>query len=201
MKDASRNMFIRIIAILMVLVIAISALSVYIIGQYNIYKLDPVVCEFVIGDPHEFCETKGKDHPLENNYTYAFVDKKENLILIMSRDDIQDYKNASYDFQILQAVLGDSKDIGVEINYGNDPLDFIKDAPNCGMEISDDFKTISKSSGGDMTYFGPLLYACLKMQLLEGVPSEEISVEFIRYNQDGTVYKVMEFPRDFGKEI
>ena len=200
MKNISWKLVIRIMVILIALMTAISALSVYIIGQYNIYKLDPVVCEFVIGDPHEFCETKGKDHLLENNYTYAFVDKKENLILIMSRDDIQDYKNASYDLQILQAVLGDSKDIGVEINYENDPLYYIEYAPNCGMEISDDFKTISQSKG-DVTYIGPLLSACFKMQLLEGVPSEEISVEFIRYNQDGTVYKVMEFPRDFGKEI
>ena len=47
--------------------------------------------------PEEFCENIGKNTLLENSYTYARVNEKGNLILILNDEELQMWKNKMLD--------------------------------------------------------------------------------------------------------
>ncbi len=156
---------------------------------------------FVFKTPEEFCEKKGEGSIWENNYSFAFVDKKGNLVLILTDEEIQTYKNNSHYLQVLQAVLGDTRDIGVTINYDYDPLYYIEFAPTCGFEISEDFKTLTKGPGGNRFYMPVLASACMDVQILSGVPSDEISVDYYLYDENGNIKQHISYPEDIDKEF
>ena len=196
----TRAIVLTIIAIVMwLLVIGISIADK--LSQYNVFRLSPEMSEyFVFKTPKEFCETKGEGGIWENNYSFAYVDKRGNLVLILTDEEIQTYKNNSHYLQVLQAVLGDTRDIGVEINYNYDPLYYIKFASRCGIEVSEDFKTFTKGPGGDRFYVPVVAAACMDIQILNGVPSDEISVDYYLYDENGNVKQHISYPEDLDVE-
>ena len=171
------------------------------LSQYNVFRLSPEMSEyFVFKTPEEFCEKKGEGGIWENNYSFAFVDKKGNLVLILTDEEVQTYKNNSHYLQVLQAVLGDTRDIGVEINYEYDPLYFIEFAPTCGIEVSEDFRTITKGPGGNRFHVSVVAAACMEIQILNGVPSDEITVDYYLYDENGNVKQHISFPEAIDTE-
>ena len=173
--------------------------------HYNFYRLNPEMSKFIVSEtPEDFCEKKGEGTIWQNNYSFAFVDFKGNLILILTDEQIQIYKNNLYTLQVLQAVLGDTRDIGVVVNYDDelyDFLGFIKFAPRCGIKVSEDYKTFTKGPGGNRFYVPLIAEACMQLQFINGVPSEEIGVDYYLYDENGNVKQHISYPEDLNKEI
>ena len=137
--------------------------------------LSPTVCEAAFNKttPKEFCKNKGKGTYIYKNYISAKVDDDGCLILIVKNDVISAWKNSLYPMQVLQCVLGDSRDIGVVVDYSKESelsgfmnFSFMKDAGDCGLEISDDFTKVIARPGSDKTYLiRPTSYSEIRRQL------------------------------------
>ena len=170
--------------------------------HYNFYRLDPEMSKFIVFEtPEDFCEKKGEGGIWQDNYTFAFVDPKGYLILILTDEQVQIYKNNLYTLQILQAVLGNTRDIGVQITDETDFFGFIEFAPTCGIKVSEDYKTFTKGPGGNRFYVPFVAEACMQLQFINGVPSEEIGVDYYLYDENGNVKQHISYPEDLNKEI
>lgn len=172
--------------------------------KFNKLIIDPYYCETLLEvSPDDFCKSKGEGTFIENAYTFARVDKNGYLILIMSDSQLNKWKSLRYDTIALQAVLGDSKDIGVRIpdNYDGDIWleNITKYADGCGFDISNDYKTIVASPGDDKSYMPFIIMACNFMQLCEGTPSDQIKVEYTEIDKDGNVVEQIIFPGEYPK--
>ena len=72
------------ISFLLILLIFITLLLCFYHFNYNKIIIDPNDCEALFHlTPEEFCNTKGKDTRVENRYTFARVNKKGYLILVL----------------------------------------------------------------------------------------------------------------------
>ena len=170
--------------------------------HYNFYRLNPEMSKFIVFEtPEDFCEKKGEGGIWQDNYTFAFVDPKGYLILILTDEQVQIYKNNLYTLQILQAVLGNTRDIGVQITDETDFFGFIEFAPTCGIKVSEDYKTFTKGPGGNRFYVPLIAEACMQLQFINGVPSEEIGVDYYLYDENGNVKQHISYPEDMNKEI
>ena len=191
----------KIIPVLGIVVLAILLiLSCVIVYHYKYNKLiiDPYYCETLLElSPEEFCKSKGERTLIEDAYTFARVNKEGYLILIMSDSQLNEWKSLRYDTVALQAVLGDSRDIGVNIDSFYDEIfvqTFIKNAHTCGFDISYDYKTIVASPGDDKSYMPFIIMGCNFMQLCEGTPSDDITVEYTEIDKNGTIIEKINFP-------
>ena len=170
--------------------------------HYNFYRLNPEMSKFIVFEtPEDFCEKKGEGGIWQDNYTFAFVDPKGYLILILTDEQVQIYKNNLYTLQILQAVLGNTRDIGVQITDETDFFGFIEFAPTCGIKVSEDYKPFTKGPGGNRFYVPLIAEACMQLQFINGVPSEEIGVDYYLYDENGNVKQHISYPEDMNKEI
>ena len=201
-KKYKHYVIIATVIMLLSMLISVAISYVKTIPHYNVYRLTPEMSEFFVYEtPKDFCEKKGNDTIWENAYSFAWVDWKGNLILVLTDEEIEYYKWNSHDLQVLQAVLGDSRDIGVQINYDYDPLYYLEFAPRCGIQISEDFRTFTKGPGGNRLFVPIIATACMTMQLLNGVPSDEIKVDYYLYDENGNVEQHLSYPEDLDKEI
>ena len=99
--------------------------------------------------------------------------------------------------QILQKILGKEKEIVSKIIVPTDPIygTLYEDADvHCGFEISDDYSKIIAGPGDDKSYSLIVPNACLLMQVLQGVPSDKISVEYLEIDSNSRVTKRMCWP-------
>ena len=161
--------------------------------------ISPMLCTAMFEgvSPTEFCNSKGKDTFLENNYLSAKVDKEGCLIIALNDTVISEWKNTFLPLQVLQCVLlDDSRDIGISIDYSKDFSDYMKDAHTCGFEISEDFTTVVESAEDNGWYFPFTTMACALMQVFEGKVCTEIRVEHIEIDENGKVIETFVFPDD-----
>lgn len=153
--------------------------------------LSPTVCEATFNKttPKEFCKNKGKGTYIYKNYISAKVDDDGCLILIVKNDVISAWKNSLYPMQVLQCVLGDSRDIGVVVDYSKESelSGFMKGAGDCGLEISDDFTKVIARPGSDKTYAMFVMPSCILVQMFEGKTCKETRVEFIELDKNGEI--------------
>lgn len=158
--------------------------------------LSPTVCEATFNKttPKEFCKNKGKGTYIYENYISAKVDDDGCLILIVKNDVISAWKNSLYPMQVLQCVLGDSRDIGVVVDYSKESelsgfmnFSFMKGAGDCGLEISDDFTKVIARPGSDKTYAMFVMPSCILVQMFEGKTCKETRVEFIELDKNGEI--------------
>ena len=173
--------------LLIILIVGLIEKSAYINDCQEI-RLHSSYCENLFGlTPKEFCKSKGKGTEIENRYTYAKTDKDGYLILRMTDGQISRWRNSRADVRILQAVLGDKRDIGVKIIEEENPINavFIEHADTCGYDISEDYQLITISSDDDVFYLSAIASACMFMQITSGIPSDEASVEYVRFDKDG----------------
>ena len=178
----------------LICVILLATLMVHLINR-NIYlkncteiHLHSTYCEYLFDlTPEEFCKSEGKGTILENGYSSVKVDEAGFLCLKLSDVEIKKWRNSQYDVRVLQAVLGESRDIGVSVTLEGNPLAdlFIEHADNCGYEISEDFKQIIISFDDDVSYIAIIVSACLFMQVTDGTPSDEANVEYVRFDENG----------------
>lgn len=165
--------------------------------------IPPILCEPMLGGitPTEFCNVKGKGTFLEGKHLQAHVDDDGCLILTLESETISEWKNTFFDLQVLQCVLGESRDIGITIDYSKDFMDFMKDAHTCGYEISEDFTKVIESPEDNSWYFPFTTLACAKMQVFEGKTCEKIKVEHTEIDTNGKVIDIFVFPDDSDTHI
>ena len=187
-----------IIGFLAIVIVAIVVLGGLFFQNYTVLHISPTVCGYFFEDvsPQAFCETEGKDTWLENKYLFARVDEDGCLILLLRKSTINEWKNTFTDLQILQCVLGDSRDLGIHVDDSQDSLDLMKDAHTCGFEISEDYKQFIESPEDNGWYFPFVMSGCIKMQVFNGVPCSEIRVEYLEIDAEGKILDKVVFPDD-----
>jgi len=162
------------------------------------FRLSTKICKTIFGvDSKDFYNTKGKDTLLENGYTKVELTEDDVLILHLTEAQVDLWRNSNVFLQILQKILGVDKKIVSQIIVPTDPIysNFYIDADTqCGFEISDDFSKIVAGPGDDKSYWLVIPQACVMMQVLEGKPSEEISVEYFEYNSEWVLTSHSSFP-------
>ena len=194
------KLFINITILLITIIVIVVLFNV----QYDVYKLSPNVCSVVLDTfPEEFVNKQGEGTNLENGYTYAKTDMRGNLILVLTNEQTNDWKNGDFGLQILSKLWEGKKDIGVEIKERDydttEPLlrlwnYYYKMALTSGLELSDDYTQVIANSGDDVFYFPWFVHMGVAMQVFEGVPSEEIHVEYIEYDEKGQIVKHAAWP-------
>jgi len=172
------------------------------IAKLNVFVLSPLVAKAFTGNDLEtFCSTDGADTTFYRMFTYAKVKKNGDLILVMTDQQIEDWKNGNFYLQLLQKIVGSERQIVTEVIPPTDPFSelFYKDADiMCGFEISEDYTRIyADPEDGTFLYFGFVPHACLAMQVLSGKPSDEISYTFIEYDEEGNIVEQFVWPDDF----
>ena len=172
--------------------------AVFFFTQYTVLHLPPKVSGIMLdgATPDEFCETEGKDTWLEGKYASATVDKDGCLILVLRKKVAAEWKNSFYPVQVLQCVLGDTRDIGVKVDYSDDYLEFLKDAHTCGFEISKDYTQIVESPEDNGWYYPLIVPACIEMQVFMGKTCDEIIVEYWEVDENGeTLDHIVAYPQ------
>lgn len=190
-----------VLAVLLVAILVIMTLLTSCVSNKNnqtTLHISPMLCTAMLEgvSPNEFCDSKGKNTFLENKYLLAKVDKDGCLILTLNDEVISEWKNTFVVLQVLQCVLGDSRDIGISIDYSKDFMDYMKDANTCGFEISEDFTKVIESAEDNSWYFPFTTVACAIMQVFEGKTCTEIRVEHIEIDESGEVIETFIFPDD-----
>ncbi len=169
--------------------------------QYNVYELTPIICECMLGSdvtPKSFVANQGEGTTIEFEYTYAKVNADGNLVLILTNEQRNAWKNKLVLLQILSRKWQDKKDIGVDIIEQEDVIQtlIIEPGLSCGLELSEDYKTVIAEPGDDSFYYQWFVTMGILMQFFDGVPSDEICVEYIRYGADGTIVRHLSWPED-----
>jgi hypothetical protein len=147
--------------------------------------------------PKEFCDTKGENTWLKGKYLFARIDDDGCLILTLKNQVLSEWKNTFFELHVLQCVLGDSRNIGIELYYSKDFMDYMLDADTCGYEISEDYTLVVESYDDNGWYYPVIIPACIKMQMLEGKKCSDITVEFIELDSDGNIVEKIVYPESF----
>ncbi len=186
--------------LLAVMLVTITILTTCIKNKTNqtTLHISPMLCTAMFEGvlPNEFCAAKGENTFLENNYLQAQVDKDGCLILTLNSKVISEWKKTFTVLQVLQCVLGDSRNIGITVDYSKDFMDYMKDAHTCGYEISEDFTKVIESPEDNGWYFPFTTIACAIMQVFEGKTCTEIKVEHVEVNENGEAIETFIFPDD-----
>lgn len=172
------------------------------IDDLTTLHISPLLCKAMLYGvtPIEFCNSKGKETFLENKYLQAKVDNDGCLILTLKNETISEWKNTFTDLQVLQCVFGDTRDIGITIDYSKDFMHYMEDAHTCGYEISEDYTKVIESPDDNSWYFPFTTLACAEMQVFAGKTCKEVRVEHIEINDQGEVIETFIFPDDVGTD-
>ena len=194
---------IGVLILIVIIAIIVSTLYVNHTANYSTLHISPVMCEYMLSGatPNEFCNCKGEGTFLENKYLQAKVDTDGCLILTLKNETIYEWKNTFTALQVLQCVLGDTRDIGITIDYSKDFMDYMKDANTCGYEISEDFTKVIESSQDSSWYFPFTTIACAMIQVFQGKTCTEIKVEHIEIDDNGEVIETFIYPDDIDTPV
>lgn len=192
--NQKRKNYINFLWLCLALIVVIFAFS-YRLSNLNYYRISPENAKlFGISSPQEFCATQGENSAFEGRYIYAHVDSKGWLLLVMSDYQVFRVKNDTYVLEMLQAMLGSQRDIGVSVNWNDDPLGFLKDAPNCGLEFSSDFTRVVEGPDDLPWYYMFAVPGCAMIQILNGVPSDQVKVEYVVVDEYGSESEEIGWP-------
>lgn len=193
----SKNKALILLGIILFVILFVGFVISY-IQNCNRIVIDPDYCQNMFEmSPKDFCKNKGEGTLVEDEYTFAKVDKNGYLILLLSDKELKEWKNNCLDLQILQAVLGDTRDIGVEISISEEDFivgSFLEYADKCGWEISEDYKKVILSPDDMISFFPPIMSACRTMQMMNGTPTDEIRIEYIKVDETGKVIEKTIYP-------
>ena len=181
--------------------ILIMGLFLFFNSFYNTYELSPQICEVMLGTtvtPESFVDSGGEGTVIVDGYTYAKVNQKGNLILVLSDFERDAWKDSLVVLQILSRLWENKKDIGVRILDQTDAIDVLIIRPGLasGLELSDDYTKVIADSNDDSFYYQWYILMGIYMQFFEGIPSEDIYVEYIEYNANGEVCRHLIWPND-----
>lgn len=165
----------------------------------NEFTMSSVLCKYLFDgmSPEEFCRKKGKGTLLYKGYTNVTVTDDDFLVLKLTDEELEEWKNSSKHMQILQKILGEEKQIVSEIVPPTDVAfgTLYEDADmDCGFEISEDYSKIIADAGDDQNYEAVVPYACIMMQVLSRKPSQDIYVEYTVFDSNGKISKYLSYP-------
>ncbi len=196
MKFKIKNFII--VGVIVVVLLLICLGGVIYFSNCNKIVIDPDYCQNMFEmSPKDFCKNKGEGTLVEDGYTFAKVDKDGYLILFLSDKELKKWKNNSLDLQILQAVLGDTRDIGVEISISEEDFivgSLLKYVDKCGYEISEDYKKVIVSPDDMISFFPFIMTACETMQMMNGTPTDEIKIEYIKVDENDKIIEKTIYP-------
>lgn len=196
MKFKIKNFIIVGVTIVLLLLICLGGVIYF--SNCNKIVIDPDYCQNMFEmSPKDFCKNKGEGTLVEDGYTFAKVDKNGYLILLLNDKELKEWKNKCLDLQILQAVLGDTRDIGVEISISEDDFivgSLLKYVDECGYEISEDYKKVIVSPDDMISFFPFIMTACETMQMMNGTPTDEIKIEYIKVDENGKIIEKTIYP-------
>lgn len=182
------------LTMLLALIIALALILCscnYISSNVVTLHLSQTVCQLALNGvtPEEFCSTRGNDTYIKGKYLSAHVDEDGCLILKVNSGVIKEWKSSILVIQILQCVLGDSRDIDINLDYSMDALGFMENAHSCGLEISDDFTQVIAHPNSSRLYSTFVMPACVLIQMFEGKTCKEIKADFIELDENGEEIK------------
>ena len=102
---------------------------------------------------------------------------------------------------MLQCVLGDARDIGIQVDYSKDFFHLMEDAQTCGYEISNDYTKVIESYEDNSWYYPVIMSACVKMQMFEGKTCSDIRVEFFIVDANGEIIETITYPDDIENAV
>ena len=168
-------------------------------AKYDAYKISPTMCRNLFGTtPQSFVDDGGKETIIENSYTYAKVTRKGNLLLVLSNEERDAWKNTEVVLQILRRQWDAKKDIGVEYQEYMDLTEtfLINPSLRSGLELSEDYTRVTAYPDDDTSYYSLFMRMGILMQLFEGVPCDDIYVEYIEYSKNNQIQKRLVWPDD-----
>ena len=180
---------------IIILVIAIIIVSLTLGNDmpwgYETFELTPYLCEWMLDTtPEEFCKTKGSGTELANGYSHAMVNKDGNLVLKLTKEEIQNWKNSEVNLQTLQLAFGDEVIIVTEktahaeewfSSLGRSATNFDN------ISIAKDYTEVidvylASRISGECAALG-----CLYMQVFEHKPLDAIKVEYVAVDSNGNI--------------
>ena len=195
----SKNKALILLGIILFVILLVGFVISY-IQNCNRIVIDPDYCQNMFEmSPKDFCKNKGEGTLVEDGYTFAKVDKNGYLILLLNDKELKEWKNKCLDLQILQAVLGDTRDIGVEISISEDDFivgSLLKYTDKCGYEISEDYKKVIVSPDDMISFFPFIMNACETMQMMSGTPTDQIKIEYIKIDSRGNIIEKIIYPQN-----
>lgn len=196
MKFKIKNFIIVGVTIVVLLLICLGGVIYF--SNCNKIVIDSNRCQSMFEmSPKDFCKNKGEGTDLYDGYTFAKVDKNGYLILLLNDKELKEWKNKCLDLQILQAVLGDTRNIGVEISISEEYFivgSLLKYVDKCGYEISEDYKKVIVSPDDMISFFPFIMTACETMQMMNGTPTDEIKIEYIKVDENGKIIEKTIYP-------
>jgi hypothetical protein len=196
MKFKIKNFIIVGVTIVVLLLICLGGVIYF--SNCNKIVIDPDYCQNMFEmSPKDFCKNKGEGTLVEDGYSFAKVDKNGYLILLLNDKELKEWKNKCLDLQILQAVLGDTRDIGVEISISEEDFivgSLLKYVDKCGYEISEDYKKLIVSPDDMISFFPFIMNACKTMQMMSGTPTDQIKIEYIKIDSRGNIIEKVVWP-------
>lgn len=196
MKFKIKNFII--VGVIAVVLLLICLGGVIYFSNCNKIVIDSNRCQSMFEmSPKDFCKNKGEGTDLYDGYTFAKVDKDGYLILFLSNNELKEWKNKLVGLQILQAVLGDTRDIGVEISISEDDFivgSLLKYVDKCGYEISEDYKKVIVSPDDMISFFPFIMSACEMMQIMNGTPTDQTQIEYIKVDLNGNIIEKTIWP-------
>lgn len=196
MKFKIKNFII--VGVIAVVLLLICLGGVIYFSNCNKIVIDSNRCQSMFEmSPKDFCKNKGEGTDLYDGYTFAKVDKDGYLILFLSNNELKEWKNKLVGLQILQAVLGDARDIGVEISISEDDFivgSLLKYTDKCGYEISEDYKKVIVSPDDMISFFPFIMSACEMMQIMNGTPTDQTQIEYIKVDLNGNIIEKTIWP-------
>jgi hypothetical protein len=166
-------------------------------SKLNEFLLSRKICRVLLGvSPKTFHETNGEGTLLFNEYTDSAVTEDGDLVLHLTDNQVDQWRNSNVFMQILQKIMGKEKQIVTKVIVPTSfPFESLyKNSNKCGYEISDDYTKIVVGPGDDRSYYSIVLHSCVFVQLLEGKPSDEISVEYIEVDSEGKITEQSFYP-------
>lgn len=181
-------------------VIVVASILIWVISsRYDIYTISPEACTTLFYlSPEEFCEKSGRDTELQNEYTYARVDRKGNLILVLDAVQLENWTDWTEEFlgRMSNKSNVSTKDhtyVGLFPNKD----DFMSGADSAGFSVSSDYSKVTVEYDADFSYLFIVLPSCVKMQIVDGKAMEKISVQFIfKGKSEGEIQYQSVWPED-----
>lgn len=177
----------------------------------NVYNISPTLCNTLFScTPKEFYLTKGRTTLLKDNFTNAEMDENGNLVLELSEEQKEQWIAVSFHMQVFYKILDENSgkkqhpfllnmtdslremlETQIELSESDTiRKTFIQDKECFDYDISDDYTKVVVDYNDDGLALIAVLPACIHMQVLNGIESNDIRVELVRLNEDGSVMSV-----------
>lgn len=190
------------LVILGIVLILLGSVVIF-ISKINVYTINENVCHSIFQGktPQEFCETKGSYTDLED-YFFARVDKDGNLLLALTDKQLKNWITSSSNLKAVDIVTGGRTELFESYDVDmNDKVEkgLFYDFQEGTVIVSDDYKKITITYGEmheAIFSFFRITNGCIQYQLLNGVSSEDITLQLVVVKKTGEIVTDLTWPED-----